>query len=144
MKRIPAIKAVMTPFPYSIEADATLAEARRRMAAHDFQHLPVTEGGRLVGVVAARELGLALDPRLCGPSQDVLRVRDLCRRDPYVVEMDEPLDNVLVHMAAHHLDAALVVRQGKLVGIFTTTDACQRFGELMREQFLPPGGDEAA
>ena len=33
------------------------------MAAHEIRHLPVMEGGQLVGVVADRDIRLILDPR---------------------------------------------------------------------------------
>jgi hypothetical protein len=35
------------------------------------------------------------------------------------------------------------VRRGKLVGIFTVTDACRLFADWLRARF-PHGGDEAA
>ena len=74
-----------------------------------------------------------------GPS-----VRDLCGGRPaYVVKLSEPLDRVLLHMADQGVDAALVVKDGKLAGIFTVSDACQQFGKLLRTLF-PHGGDDAA
>jgi CBS domain-containing protein len=47
-------------------------------------------------------------------------------------------------MARDHIGAALVVRRGKLVGIFTVTDACRLFAEWLRVRFPGSGGDEAA
>jgi hypothetical protein len=47
-------------------------------------------------------------------------------------------------MAKRRLGAALVVKDGRLAGIFTLTDACQCFAESLRERFPPAGGDEAA
>jgi hypothetical protein len=46
-------------------------------------------------------------------------------------------------MAEHCLDSALVVKDGRLAGIFTVSDACRQFGRLLRSLF-PPGGDDAA
>jgi acetoin utilization protein AcuB len=141
MKAIPPIKSVMTPFPHWIEADATLSRARALMAEHGIRHLPVMEHGKLVSVLSDRDLR---GPGATGGSAaSDLRVRDACSRGAYVVGLTEPLDRVLLHMAVHHLDAALVVKEGKLAGIFTSTDACLAFGKLLRALF-PPGGDEAA
>ena len=47
-------------------------------------------------------------------------------------------------MAAGHFDSVLVVRRTKLAGIFTVTDACQRFGDFLRNQVRRGGGSDAA
>jgi acetoin utilization protein AcuB len=136
---IPLIKAVMTPFPYSIALDAPLADARRMMADHGIRHLPVTEGRRLVGVVSERDVQRTLDTAPGGDS----RVRDAYRSDVYAVQLGERLDAVLLRMAARHLGSAVVLKGDRIAGIFTTTDACRCFAEFLRSQ-VPGGGDEAA
>lgn len=143
-KRIPPIKSVMTPFPYSIELGEPVDSARTLMAEHDIRHLPVIHRGKLVGIVRARDIEFALDPaRGLGPKRE-LRVKDVCDRGVFVVELTRPLDEVLLHMANEHLDSALVVKDGRLAGIFTLTDACRSFGELLRSVFPPGDGEDAA
>ena len=134
MERIPPIKAVMTPFPHSVEIGDPIEKARQAISAHRIRHLPVTDEGRLVGVISARELEVATDARV---------VRDAHLAGAYVVELTERLDRVLLTMAKSHLGSALVVKRGKLVGIFTTSDACRIFGECLRNLF-PNDDDEAA
>ncbi|GMW06576.1 MAG: CBS domain-containing protein [Gammaproteobacteria bacterium] len=143
MRRIPAIKTVMTPFPYSVEADATLDQAREFMREHRIRHLPVTEHGRLVGLISDRDIKLVLGPDFAYPPEKELRVRDAMVRDAYVIDLDTHLDEVLHHMAQQQLGSAIVTRQGKLAGVFTTTDACHHFAEFLREQFRRSGGDAA-
>lgn len=53
--RFPVEKA-MTPNPVTIGADAPIREAIRVMDEGSFRCLPVVEGGRLVGVLTARDL----------------------------------------------------------------------------------------
>ncbi len=138
MKAIPPVKAVMTPFPHSVEIDAGLSRAREMMAEFEIGHLPVMESGRLVGILRARDLQ---SPAAAGPEQ---KVRDICSKEPpYVVGLSEPLDRLLISMAEQRLDAALVVKEGKLAGIFTVSDVCEQFGMLLRRLF-PPSGDDAA
>ena len=134
MERIPPIKAVMTPFPHSVGIDDSIETARRAMSAQQIRHLAVTEERRLVGVISAREIELATGARV---------VRDAHLAGAYVVELTEPLDRVLLAMARSHLGSALVVKRGKLVGIFTTSDACRIFGECLRNIF-PNDDNEAA
>lgn len=132
----------MTPFPYSIEAEANLLEAEKMMAVHAIRHLPVKKHGALVGVVTDRDLKRAADPSLGLPGKTDLAVRDVMWGEAYVVDLNERLDKVLLHLAEAHVSSALVVRQGLLAGIFTTTDACRVLGEFLRSQ--GPGGGAAA
>ena len=47
---------VMTADPDTIEANAPVIEAIRRMDEGNYRHLPVLDGGRIVGVVSWRDL----------------------------------------------------------------------------------------
>ncbi|HWP66106.1 MAG TPA: CBS domain-containing protein [Candidatus Limnocylindria bacterium] len=131
MRRVPRIKSVMTPFPYSVSCDATVAEAQALMASHHVRHLPVKKGSSLIGVVSERDVQFALDSQR-GKGDPPLRVRDVASLDLYVVDLSTPLDEVLAHMARSHVSCALVRKGTKLVGVFTTSDACRLFGEYLR------------
>ena len=138
MQAIPPVKAVMTPFPYHVEIDAPLERARAMMREHSIGHLPVMEQGSLVGILRIRDLQ---SPAATG---DGVRVREICSAEPpYVVGLSEPLDRLLLRMAEQGFDAALVVKDDKLAGIFTVSDVCEQFGMLLRKLF-PPKGDDAA
>lgn len=143
MKDIPPISALMTPFPYSIDAAEPLDRAREMMAEHRFRHLPVKEKGRLAGVVNERDVERALDLRRGPGSDSGLTVGDVAG-EAFIVEMSEPLDGVLLSMASRRLDSALVVKDGRLAGIFTMTDAYRSFARHLRELYRPGPGDEAA
>ena len=69
---------------------------------------------------------------------------DLVHLETYVVDLSTPLDAVLLHMAREHIELALVVKEERLAGIFTLTDACKQFAECLRALYPPGGGDEAA
>lgn len=148
MKKMPSIKAVMTPFPYSVDAGASVADALSFMREHRIRHLPVTQttetGSELAGSVSDRDIRLILGPDFANPDEHETRVADAMVKDAYIVDMDARLDEVLAHMAEHHLGSAIVTRRGKLAGIFTVTDACRHFAEFLREQVRRAGGDDAA
>ena len=144
LRSIPPIKRVMTPFPYSIDAGETLVAARKMMAAHGFRHLPVMSEGSLEGVISDRDIDRALDPATGLPGPKELRVGDVARQDAVVVDLSEPLDEVLARMAEGHLGAVLAVKEGKLAGIFTVTDACRVFAGHLRGLFPDPRGTDAA
>lgn len=144
MKRIPLIKSVMTTFPYYIDMNASIRTAITMMADHDIRHLPVKSGDELVGVITDRDIKQASDPALGLPPKSELRVRDVSVRKTYIVDLTERLDNVLLKMAEEHIGCAIVVREDKLVGIFTTVDACRVFGEHLRALFSTGSGNDAA
>lgn len=53
-------------------------------------------------------------------------------REPYVVAPDTALDDVVRAMASRKFGSAVVADHGKVVGIFTTVDACAAFAELLQ------------
>ena len=144
MPHLPTLKTLMTPFPYAIDVEASLAQAQDMMSEHGIRHLPVTEGGQLVGVLTDRDLHRSHPGLGSAPAPADSRVREVYVSGAYVVEFTERLDVVLLQMAARHIGSALVVRHGKLVGIFTAMDACQGFGDYLRTQLPPDPDNEAA
>jgi|SRR5665213_2731211 len=55
------VSEFMTPDPRTVESGQRAAEAAALMIKHHVRHIPVTEGGRLIGFLSARDL-LALTP----------------------------------------------------------------------------------
>ena len=144
MKRIPAVKTAMTPFPDSGSAAASVDQALEFMREHHIRHLPVTDDGELAGMVSDRDIKLMLGPDFAYPSGSDLAVGDAMVRDAYIVDLDTRLDLVVEHMAEEHLGSAIVTRKGKLAGVFTVTDACRVLAETLREQLRRAGGGSAA
>lgn len=144
MKRIPAIAAVMTAFPYSIEADADISEGRAMMSEHGIHHLPVMRTGKLVGLLWDRDIRVARTLESNLPREGV-EVGTVCNLEPYVVQIGERLDLVAEQMSRRRVAAAIVMRGDKLAGILTTTDVCRLLAETLRERtFSPDDGGEAA
>ena len=142
--RPPQILAYMTPFPYSIDVGAPLAEARTFLRERQIHHLPVTRDGDLAGILTDRDIKLALGPDLYSPPERELSVRDVFQPESYVVDAGDLLEDVAAAMAERHIGSALVTRGGKLVGIFTTTDACRALARVLRDQHPEPGPDQPA
>jgi len=139
-QHLPAVAVAMTPFPFWVEEDDTLVHAEALMEQHDIRHLPVKRGEELVGVLTLRDLALALD----GAKDATLRIRDACISEAFVVDLHDPLDLVALRMAELHVGSALVVREGKLCGVFTAADACRLLGEILSSYFRDPPADQPA
>ena len=54
-EKIPPIKSVMTPFPFSNENNMLLGDAHKYMQNRNIHHLPVTSGSVLVGVLREKD-----------------------------------------------------------------------------------------
>lgn len=138
-RRVPTIRAVMTTFPWTIQVDDLLEHAKRVMSEHEIRHLPVTESGKLVGVITERDIRLVEEATARAEAAAApLAVRDACHFDVYVAEDSEPLDRVLAEMARRRIGSALVAKRDKLVGIFTSTDACFHFAKYLRRETDEP------
>ena len=129
-KAIPTIQKYMTTSPHSIGADQTLARAHHMMREYGIRHLPVLTGGKLVGLLTERDLRLVESLKDVDPQQ--VKVDDAMASSVYSVGPDTPLDEVVETMGTHKYGSAVVMQNGKVVGIFTTVDLCRAFAELLR------------
>ncbi|GAA5524233.1 hypothetical protein Maes01_00787 [Microbulbifer aestuariivivens] len=118
---MPTLATVMTPFPYHIDINAKVEEALQLMAQHKVHHLPVTRDGDLETVISRGDIERAHAPghRL---EEQQLYVHDLCARRPYIADLHDPLDRILLAMADAGIGSVLVMREGELAGIVTVTD----------------------
>ena len=143
-KKMPLVGAVMTSFPYFVDSDDPLGRLEKMMDDRGIRHLPVKEKGKLVGIVSERDLHHRL-PRNAPPeAKSQLRARDVMVADPYVVNFNTPLSEVVAQMGLRHIGSAIVTRRGKLAGILSATDVCRIFAEYLNDQFGVVGGSDAA
>ena len=138
MKRNPQVIAFMTPFPHSIAVDAPLEAAHKLMREHRFRHLPVMSGAEIVGVLTDRDIKLVLGPDFGSPDERELRVCDAYVETPCVVPASTPVAKVARVMAQNRIGSAIVTKHGKLVGIFTVTDACRALAEIIGDHDEEP------
>lgn len=120
----------MTPAPHSIGRDQPLTRAHELMREHHIRHLPVLDGGVLVGLLSDRDLHLVETLRDVDPAR--VDVEEAMSPVVYAVAPDTPLDDVLDQMADHKYGCAVVMEREHVVGIFTTSDVCRAFAALLR------------
>lgn len=138
MKQHVQVLAFMTPFPYSIEVDAPLADAHRLMRRYGFRHLPVTLAGQIAGILTDRDIKLILGPDFGRPDERELKVRDAFVEHACIVSASTPVGKVAKMLADRHIGSAMVTKNDKLVGIFTVTDACRALAHLLGEDNPEP------
>jgi acetoin utilization protein AcuB len=111
---------VHTVSPETVAADAVLLLRR-----HAIRHLPVLEGGRVVGVVTERDLrGTAGDTP----------VRAIMSQPATVVGPRTGIDRAARLLFDRRIGCLPVLEDGRLVGILTQTDAVTALVALMRRQ----------
>jgi acetoin utilization protein AcuB len=119
----------MTRSVHTIGLKSPLSAAHRLMNEHAIRHLPVLEGGRLVGMVSMRDLHLietiqGVDPR-------EVTIEEAMSQDAYAVPPGTALVEVARTMALHKYGSAVVAQNGHVVGIFTTIDALKALEALL-------------
>lgn len=126
---MPAIDRYMTREPYSVTSTDTLERVRNLMTKHAIRHLPVIDGGRLVGVIAERDV--AAIERIPGVDLARIEVARLMGK-PLAVWGETPLDEVSELMTTRKADCVVVQGGHGVAGIFTATDALTALTDLLR------------
>ena len=101
------------------------------------RHMPVVQGGHLVGVVTERDLLRASLSNLTArpPSErraflQVVEVTQVMSAPPITVEPHETVKNAARVMAEHKIGCLPVVQLDELIGLVTETDVLQHFASL--------------
>lgn len=129
---MPPISRYMTRQPWTIRRDVPLSKAKEMMRDHHIRHLPVLDGGNLVGVISERDI---LQVERFQHLGDQFVVEDAMTEDVYTVDFHEATDTVVEAMAEHKYGSVVVRNRGNQIeGIFTTVDAMQVLAELLRRE----------
>lgn len=115
------IAEVMTRAPHTVGRDQKLALAHDLMRKYALRHLPVLDGGKLVGVLSQRDLYFL--ETLGGVDERVDKVSEAMATEVYCVAPGEHVSDVARTMGEHKYGCAVIVDGGHVVGIFTATDA---------------------
>jgi acetoin utilization protein AcuB len=124
------VRNYMTSNPVTIRPESDFLAAIAILKAARFRSLPVVTGdGQLVGIVTDKDLAAAsppavdeLQPRKPNYFGVHLRVEQVMDPDYTTVRPDVPLEEAALLMLKRHVDRLLVVENGKLVGIITSSD----------------------
>ena len=115
------IAEVMTASPHTIGREQKLCRAHDFMRQYGVRHLPVLEGGDLVGVLSQRDL--YFNESIVGVDVEMDSVEEAMTREVFTAAPEECVGSVARRMAQHKYGCAVVVDRGHIVGIFTATDA---------------------
>jgi acetoin utilization protein AcuB len=123
------VASYMTPFPHHIGPDHSMAAAQRLMRRHQIRHLPVLDDeSKLVGVVSQRDLYFL--ESLTDVAPESILVSEAMQEEVLSLAPDIPMSSAARTMAEARAGSVVVMKEGKVVGIFTTIDALRALTEL--------------
>jgi len=95
------------------------------------RHLPVLDGGRVVGLLSERDLYLV--ESLPGVNPTNVRVEEAMVENVFIVEPDAPVGEVVQTMIDRKFGSAVISENDRVVGVFTTIDALRALHELLEK-----------
>lgn len=114
------IQNYMTELPHTIGHDITVSKAKTMMKDHSCHHLPVLDGGHLVGVISHRDLTLVDNVRGGGETP----VEEIMTDEPVIVDPEMDVKEGIKIMMEKRIGSLIIrAKEGKHWGIFTYTDA---------------------
>ena len=121
------VRDIMTQPVKTIESSATAHKAAQLMALHDIGALPVSDGGRIVGILTDRDIVLrciaqGLDPE----TTDVQRIMT---RDPVVEPPDVPVADAAWRFTSLRIRRLPIVEGGKAVGMLSSDDVARHWDD---------------
>jgi acetoin utilization protein AcuB len=132
------VKNRMTTEVITISPDQTLLRAMNILHQKRIRHLPVVQGGKIVGIVTER------DVRRAGASDstslsifelnyllDEIKVSSFMTKKVITVSPDEPIEAAAKIIYDHKIGALPVVDQNQLVGLITSSDILETFIEVL-------------
>lgn len=111
----------MTKSPHTIGFDQPLSRAHDMMREYRLRHLPVLDAGKLVGVLSQRDLYFV--EAITGVERRVDAVAEAMAAELFTVAPGDRVSDVARTMGEHKYGCAVVIDVGRVIGIFTATDA---------------------
>jgi acetoin utilization protein AcuB len=113
----------------AVETFDSIAIARRLMAKHRVNQLPVMDNDHLVGIVTDRDIrdayptSLMIDrTKAIDRFADTITVEEVMTHDVFVVRPDTPLAAAVGLLRRHRIGSLPVLKNKTLVGIITRSD----------------------
>jgi acetoin utilization protein AcuB len=141
------VRDVMTAPVVSIEPSTALVDAALLLRGNAIRHLPVVDGGKLVGLLTDRDIQRCAPSRLIPITEDSYNavfakttVDRVMTRDPKTVSSSTPLLGALAAMQEGKYGCLLVVDEEQLTGIVTRSDLVDALQRLLTNKSIAKEG----
>lgn len=132
------------PDVYSIEPDATVLDALKRLEERNVGALLVMSGARLVGIFSERDYARRMI--LHGRSSRETAVREVMTSEVFTISPDANAGECMVHMTDRRIRHLPVVEDGRVVGVISIGDVVRvviddlRFTVRQLESYIRTAG----
>jgi acetoin utilization protein AcuB len=114
--------------PVTIDLNADLKEGFLKMKENGIRHLPVVEDNNVVGIVSERDILANYSAHWA----QHLRIKNVMSTSILTAYVNDSLGEVAYRLSKEKKGSAIVLDlEGKLYGIFTTTDALNALVEIL-------------
>jgi len=107
----------------SIDPDASVAEAVKRMAERDIGSLAVLREGTLMGFITERDILRGMHARGCALTE--VKVGELMEQEPLVANLDDSVDYARDAMTKSHTSHLVVFDGEQLSGVISFHDVAR-------------------
>ncbi len=135
------VRHAMSRPPITVEPETLLLDAALTMRTAAIRHLPVVEGGRLVGLLTDRDVQRCAPSRLIPISEEGYNrvfegttVARVMTREPLSVEPELPLAAAIALMQQSRFGCLPVVQDHGIVGILTRSDLVDTLNRFLSGQ----------
>jgi CBS domain-containing protein len=127
------VGAVMTPEPFTVSTDCPAQQLVQFFYEKQFRHFPVTDGGRLAGIISDRDVIPYFGNNAPLEANDLKNVTaaDLMSTDLITVRPTTPLAEAIEKMVNAGINSLPVVDAGETIGILTSTDIFLALEQLL-------------
>lgn len=132
--------ATMTRKVIAVPPEFTLPAAYQLMLTHRIRHLPVVQGGRLVGMLSDRDALLRAQPGAFDSDDAIVpevSVAEAMTMVPIVCSPDTCVSWLAQTMIEAKIDAVPVVSEGRLLGLVTSSDLLALLVDRDEAKILP-------
>jgi len=123
------VEEYTTPCPVFVGLETPLSEIKTLMTTNSIRHIPVLDGELPVGIISDRDVLVLMNHA----SEKNLIAQDIMTPGPLTIKSNVTLSKAAFELSKYKIGCAIVVdEEGKMEGIFTTTDALNALIELAR------------
>ncbi|WP_022855236.1 CBS and ACT domain-containing protein [Thermodesulfobacterium thermophilum] len=139
------VKKWMTEHVITLEEEEPITRAIQLLKEHQIRRIPITRGGKLVGIVTQTDIKEATPPQFAGVDLKELydlflslKVKDIMTPDPITVSPEDTIEKASVLMLENKISGLPVVNENNyVIGIITQTDIFKLFVQLTGAYFSP-------
>jgi acetoin utilization protein AcuB len=125
------VRSFMTSPVVTMTTDTRAADALELMQARKIRRIPITDDGRLTGILTMGDLQTVLGLQENSVRRASTLLGDLMTREVRTVAPDDPLERAARVMLDHEVSGLPVVEGEAVVGIITESDIFVAFTRIM-------------